>query len=63
MKDKKNTKKKISIRYFMLWTILTSTLVVISIFPEMIVKINKFVRIKEPVHLVFLIVISFLKVE
>ena len=53
-------KKKISIRYSILWIILSITFIGISIFPNIVTWFSNLVQIREPVHTVLLLVVAFI---
>ena len=53
-------KKKISIRYSILWIILSITFIGISIFPNIVTWFSNLVQISEPVHTVLLLVVAFI---
>lgn len=53
-------KKKISIRYSILWIILSITFIGISIFPNVVTWFSNLVQIREPVHTVLLLVVAFI---
>lgn len=53
-------KKKISIRYSILWFALSVTFITISFFPNLVTKFSQLVQIREPVHAIMLLVIAFI---
>lgn len=53
-------KKKISIRYSILWFILSIIFVIISCFPNIVSWFSQLIQIRQPVHLVMLIMIAFI---
>ncbi len=53
-------KKKLSIRYSVLWFALSLFFIILSIWPNSIMLINNIIKIREPIHTVFLIIFSFI---
>ncbi len=55
-----SVKRKISVRYSILWFILSALFIAISIFPNIVSWFSNLIGIREPIHAILLIIIAFI---
>lgn len=55
-----SVKKKIEIRYSILWFILSILFILMSIFPNTVMWFSELIKIREPIHAVVLVLIAFI---